>query len=714
MQQKELLLWLGGFFVRSGLTKVLFEELIQFISTLMDDKAGPLRSFYMFEQALGKIAPLEKMDLYVFCEECKTPVLKDLCANTCIECGINQNKNSLVQNQHTFVGCSVEVALRNILELSSIERAILEHKEKMMEETTVMRDAMDSKRYKEITDGHDFNSPRSLNSTLPVITLMVNIDGVAISKSSKRSIYPLMLVINELPPHLRQENIIIPFLFMNSDTVDFNDKLLGPWVQEMNRLNSVGFCWTSSLTGEKSWTRVIVYCFCLDAMMKPKLLGLLHPSAYISCPSCFVVGEYAQKGKGGSVVFLSEDPGISRKRTCTDLQLGDGQVSIPMIMSLDGIGDIFKMTAIDSMHNCYLGVCKYVITRVFDVKAKGMARRKIANEVLENIHPPLFIERGPRSFNEVAFWKAHEWANFVYYYLLPIYDVLEERLLVTALEKNNMLNFVSGIYFLNGNVVSENDIKRSSEHLSSFSKGIPLVHNKGFCTYNVHQATHLPESVMELGPLWATSMFQFEGFNSTVINSCNGTQHLVLQIETRLSWKRSLYKLHEDVEKSIPDSVSLEQKLFRRSRNKCLKLQKVSSQPVNESERKLIAETFGPGKRDLVSYETIQCSGKQYSTWANDFGKANVGRKSNCYVFNSCSSEYCMIRRLIVEGASRVFILFSTVKGSETELNYCIKNCRISPQKYVDLLDGCIEKCLRIDTICGMYLMKKINKCVGS
>ena len=50
-----------------------------------------------------------------------------------------------------------------------------------------------------------------------------------------------------------------------------------------------------------------------------------------------------------------------------------------------------------------------------------------------------------------------------------------------------MLYFVSGIYFLNGNVVSENGIKIRSEHLSSFSKDKRLVHNKFFCTYNVHQ-----------------------------------------------------------------------------------------------------------------------------------------------------------------------------------------------------------------------------------
>ena len=56
-------------------------------------------------------------------------------------------------------------------------------------------------------------------------------------------------------------------------------------------------------------------------------------------------------------MFLHGDPGISRKRTCIYLQLGDGQVSIPMIISLDGISDIIlKITVIDSMHHCYLGV----------------------------------------------------------------------------------------------------------------------------------------------------------------------------------------------------------------------------------------------------------------------------------------------------------------------------------------------------------------------
>ena len=59
--------------------------------------------------------------------------------------------------------------------LSSTERVILEHKKEttvVIEETTVMRDAMDSKMYKDITDGHDFNSPGSLNSTLPDLTFL--------------------------------------------------------------------------------------------------------------------------------------------------------------------------------------------------------------------------------------------------------------------------------------------------------------------------------------------------------------------------------------------------------------------------------------------------------------------------------------------------------------------------------------------------------------
>ena len=83
------------------------------------------------------------------------------------------------------------------------------------------------------------------------------------------------------------------------------------------------------------------------------------------------------------------------------------------------------------------------------------------------------------------------------------------------------------------------------------------------CTYNVHSSTHMPNSVRPLGPSWATAMFQFEGYNSTMISSRNGSQAIPKQIMKKLNWRRALLTLHQRVEQRSPDSLSLEQSLFK-------------------------------------------------------------------------------------------------------------------------------------------------------
>ena len=43
------------------------------------------------------------------------------------------------------------------------------------------------------------------------ITIQINLDGFEVSKSLNSSLYPVMIIINELPPHFRQRNMIVPF-----------------------------------------------------------------------------------------------------------------------------------------------------------------------------------------------------------------------------------------------------------------------------------------------------------------------------------------------------------------------------------------------------------------------------------------------------------------------------------------------------------------------
>jgi len=47
--------------------------------------------------------------------------------------------------------------------------------------------------------------------------------------------------------------------------------------------------------------------------------------------------------------------------------------------------------------------------------------------------------------------------------------------------------------------------------VTEFVAGIETLYGEQFVSYNVHILTHLPDAVVNWGPLWANSAFVFEG-----------------------------------------------------------------------------------------------------------------------------------------------------------------------------------------------------------
>ena len=90
------------------------------------------------------------------------------------------------------------------------------------------------------------------------------------------------------------------------------------------------------------------------------------------------------------------------------------------------------------MYNVYLGNVKYVANIIFDKTAKCKSNRSADYEILGGIHSPNFIQMGPRKFNAVAFWKAHDLVNFFFYYSLPIFKELHNRELIQTLRSTQM------------------------------------------------------------------------------------------------------------------------------------------------------------------------------------------------------------------------------------------------------------------------------------
>ena len=83
--------------------------------------------------------------------------------------------------------------------------------------------------------------------------------------------------------------------------------------------------------------------------------------------------------------------------------------------------------------------------------------------------------------------------------------------------------------------VSVTDIAEGERMINNFVLGVPRIYGEGFCVFNVHQLTHLPELVRRMGPLPFLSMFPFEAYNRVIVNSFRGFNNPCLQIAGNLN-----------------------------------------------------------------------------------------------------------------------------------------------------------------------------------
>ena len=77
---------------------------------------------------------------------------------------------------------------------------LLKTREKRASSTSTIADVLDGSEYSQLARPGGFLCPTSNPANL---SFTINTDGVALFKSSKTEIWPLFLVINELPPSAR-------------------------------------------------------------------------------------------------------------------------------------------------------------------------------------------------------------------------------------------------------------------------------------------------------------------------------------------------------------------------------------------------------------------------------------------------------------------------------------------------------------------------------
>lgn len=187
------------------------------------------------------------------------------------------------------------------------------------------------------------------------------------------------------------------------------------------------------------------------------------------------------------------------------------------------------------MHSICLGVIKMFIllwisgTKVNKTKPWFIGDKiEVINSRLSNVLPPIEIKRTPSKdyLDKIPFWKAHEFKAFgIYYY--PVLDgILPEPYF------SHFATFSHGIYTLLLEQVDADTVRGIGLVLDHFVAETESLYGRIHCTYNLHLVTHLSQSVLDWGCLWASSAFIPEWFNGDLQSMVHGTQAAVEQMSS--------------------------------------------------------------------------------------------------------------------------------------------------------------------------------------
>ena len=371
------------------------------------------------------------------------------------------------------------------------------------------------------------------------ISIQFNVDGVELQKSSKKSLWPLIVGVNELPPRLRRNNPLLCAVWYAEKKPNMN-MFLEPFVEEMIDLYANGF--ESTTYGSKEKIKIKVHTlFCTtDSVARPCRQNMKQYNGRYGCAYCLHEGETVAVGKGHARVYRGDKAKSRTKRTHTIyaelailIQKVIKGVKGPSILSRLPNFDIIIMFVPDYMHSLLLGICKLIVCSWINPKNHeesfyiGGEKKEEFDRRMKSMKPPSELTRTPRVVH--ANYKANEWKNFLLYYSFPcLKGLLPERYLKRYLKHWQLFIFGTSIY--SKDEISSTELEMAKTALKKFVEDIEPVYGKELMRYNVHLLLHIPKVVENFGALWAWSAFMYESFNGVLKTLFHGTQYVPLQI----------------------------------------------------------------------------------------------------------------------------------------------------------------------------------------
>ncbi|RMZ98668.1 hypothetical protein BpHYR1_010421 [Brachionus plicatilis] len=368
------------------------------------------------------------------------------------------------------------------------------------------------------------------------ITLTINTDGMSIFKSSKTSIWPIYLTINQIKKNERFKlaNVIVAGLWVSKYKPNFHF-FLKPIINQLKILKN------GLVIGDKI-LRFFLTHGVFDKPARAAILNTVQYNGKFGCLKCYQPGQNIKSAKNGNIrVYPYQNYHYDRPKRTHDKYVFDVEKAIKennVIRGIKGsclLSDLkfyfpIESTVIDYMHSILEGVVKSLIKYWFDEKYsnRSSSLRKYLKNIdksLVKIKVPSFIPRSPRSLLEIVKWKANEFFSFLFYYSLPLF-----RWIMPLGQLNHMINLVVAIENLlqpNLNVEYLDDINCL---LKDFVRDMEFYYGLDTMLSGVHELIHITSDIKNNGSINELNCFAFEDMNRQVVNFIKAKNHTGVQI----------------------------------------------------------------------------------------------------------------------------------------------------------------------------------------
>ena len=350
------------------------------------------------------------------------------------------------------------------------------------------------------------------------IHISLNIDGLPLYNSSKKSLWPVLGLISNIYP-----KVVFPVAITCGDKKPDNLDFLNETISEIDSVL------TDGLSIDNNSFNVILSCIICDAPARSMVKCTKLYSGYYGCDKCEQRGEYLDR----KVTFPISDNVQNRTDATFRAQSNKEHhhgVSPFCMLPIDMINNF----PIDYMHQTCLGVMKRLM--ITWIKGKRQNRFSIHQKDLISDrliklqkHIPSLFARKPRSLDDIDYWKASEFRQFLLY---------TGRIVLKGIMKDELYShfiiLCVAIRILASERLNSSLNQTAKQQLNMFLARSTNLYGTEFMVYNVHCLSHLSSDASEFSCLDNCSAFPFENYLQYLKKKIRSSRRPLIQIVKRI------------------------------------------------------------------------------------------------------------------------------------------------------------------------------------